>query len=312
MYHTSMDIRRIVVTGINGFVGQHLARELFKQNITVIGVARDDSVAPEIKDIVAEYYPADLVNEWPVIAKVDAVIHLAGLAAVGPSFDNPQQYLNSNSAMVTNMCEHFMKQEKKPRILVVSSGSVYDSTQPLPITEEGQLGFSSPYSVSKILVENQCAYYRNRGLECIIARPFNHIGPGQGKGFIVPDFYTRIQEAEPTAAIKVGNINTKRDYTDVRDIVKAYTAIVTALTPQYPLYNVCSGKSVPGKEILDKLKQVMQKPNIQFEIDPALVRPTDTMDIYGDSSRLQNEFGWHPTYTLDQTISDFVARASKA
>jgi len=299
--------KNVVITGINGFVGHHLARELSERNIKVIGIGRDEAVAPEIEDIVVKYHSANLTTEWPAISDVDTIIHLAGLAAVGPSFDNPQQYINGNSSMVTHMCEYYLAQEKKPRIIVVSSGAVYDSRQPMPIGELGEIGFSSPYAVSKILTENQCAYYRNRGLECIVVRPFNHIGPGQNKGFILPDFYERLKEAKPSANIQVGNINTKRDYTDVRDIVDAYVKIATAPTLQHPLYNVCSGKSTSGKELLDLLKQMIEKPDVEFEIDPALVRPTDIMDIYGDSSRLQQELDWHPTYTLKQTIGDFVS-----
>lgn len=303
--------KRVVVTGINGFVGHHLARELHSQNVDVIGVSQDPEVFEELKDIVTEYYGADLIAEWPKIENVDAVIHLAGIAAVGPSFDKPQFYINANSAMLTNLCEFYLTQEKKPRIISVSSGAIYDSNQPMPITETSKVGFSSPYAVSKILNENQCDYYRNRGLECIVVRPFNHIGPGQAPGFILPDFFKRLSEAEAGATIKVGNINTKRDYTDVRDIVGAYAKLALAPQLSYTLYNVCSGKSIAGSEILEMLKTAIGKQDVQLEVDPALVRPTDIMDIYGDSSRLRDELGWQPTRAIDQTIKDFVADASK-
>jgi GDP-4-dehydro-6-deoxy-D-mannose reductase len=301
--------KRVVITGINGFVGHHLARELSKQNVDVVGVSQDPEVSESIKDIVSEYHGADLIAGWPAIENVDAVIHLAGLAAVGPSFDKPQFYINANSAMLTNLCEYYVKQDKKPRIISVSSGAIYDSNQPMPITEDSQVGFSSPYAVSKILTENQCNYYRNRGLECIVVRPFNHIGPGQAPGFILPDFFKRLSETEAGSVIKVGNINTKRDYTDVRDIVDAYTKLALAPTLSHALYNVCSGKSIAGSEILDMLKGAMGKQDVQFEVDPALVRPTDIMDIYGDSSRLRNELNWQPTHDINQTVKDFVTDA---
>lgn len=302
-----MQALRIAITGINGFVGHHLAHHLAKNNIIVIGVGREPAVQHSLTDIVSEYHVADLAAEWPAMKNIDAVIHLAGLAAVGPSFDNPQQYINLNSAMVTHMCEYFLTQDKKPRIISVSSGAIYDPQQPLPITEESKVGFTSPYAVSKILTENQCHYYSNRGLECVIVRPFNHIGPHQAPGFIVSDFYQRITESEANATIKVGNINTKRDYTDVRDIADAYTRLALAPKLKHSLYNICSGKSISGREILDMLKQAMDKPDIQFEIDQALVRPTDIMDIYGDASRLHEELGWQPTHTVEQAVNDFVA-----
>lgn len=297
---------RVVITGINGFVGHHLTHYLAQKNISVIGIGREQSVQPTLKNVVDEYHAADLAKQWPAMQNVDAVIHLAGLAAVGPSFDNPQQYINLNSAMVTNMCEYFLKQDTKPRIIVVSSGAVYDSEQPMPITEDSRIGYTSPYAVSKNLTENQCHYYHNRGLECVVVRPFNHIGPRQAPGFILPDFFKRINEAEANATIEVGNINTKRDYTDVRDIADAYTRLALAPELSHSLYNVCSGKSLSGLEILDMLKKAVGKPEIKFEINPELVRPTDIMDIYGDSSRLREELDWQPTYSIEQTIKDFV------
>lgn len=306
-----MDKERIVVSGINGFVGHHLARELVSNNVTVIGVGHDNEVAPELDSIVEEYYSQDLVDAWPEIPDVDGVIHLAGLAAVGPSFDDPQRYINTNSTMVTNLCETYISSDRRPRILIVSSGSVYSPHQPMPINEEAALGLTSPYAVSKVLTENQSTYYRGRGLDCIVVRPFNHIGPGQSKGFILPDFYDRLKTTTDSV-IKVGNINTRRDYTDVRDIVKAYTALILASELQYDTYNVCSGHSLAGNDILDKLKLLMNRPEVTFEIDPSLVRPTDIPEITGDSTRLHTELGWTPTYDIDQTISDFIAHEVKS
>src|SRR5688500_13585109 len=99
---------RIVITGINGFVGHHLAKELCDSGHDVIGIGRDETAGEKIKNSISEYYAADLTAEWPAITDVDGIIHLAGLAAVGPSFDSPQQYINANSAMVTNLCEYYM------------------------------------------------------------------------------------------------------------------------------------------------------------------------------------------------------------
>lgn len=300
-----MTKKTIVISGINGFVGRHLARELHARNSKVIGIGTDPEIAPEISDIVATYFCQDLVTSWPDTGIVDGVIHLAGLAAVGPSFDKPQQYINFNSAMVTNACEYYLSSDEKPRLLIISSGAIYSPHQPLPIKESGEIGLSSPYAVSKVLVENQVTYYRGRGLDCIIARPFNHIGPGQGKGFILPDFYERINTSSENI-IKVGNISTKRDYTDVRDIVAAYADIILAQTLSHTIYNVCSGKSFAGIELLDILKQLMNRPDMTFEIDSSLVRPTDIPDIRGDSARIQQELGWSPKHDIRNTIQDYV------
>lgn len=296
----------ILVTGVNGFVGAHLTNELNNAGHLVLGAGRESEVSSDLSVKLQEYKQMDLAQKFPEFKDIDAVIHLAGLAAVGPSFDNPQQYININSAMVTHMCEYFLLQDKKPRVVIVSSGAIYSPKQPLPITESGELSLSSPYAVSKVLVENQVAYYKQRGLDCIIARPFNHIGPGQAPGFILPDFYERISAANEDV-IKVGNINTRRDYTDVRDIVRAYKALATTPTLNHIIYNICSGESLAGSEILDKLKIALGRPDITFEVDQSLVRPTDIAEITGDSSRLQNELNWKPHYTINQTIDDFVA-----
>lgn len=300
-----MERKKVVISGINGFVGHHLARELRASNISVIGIGNDTTVSESLTDVVDEYYSQNLVDAWPDTGNVEGVIHLAGLAAVGPSFEDPQLYINTNSSMVTNIGEYYIKHEKKPRILIVSSGAIYSPRQALPIAENGELGLSSPYAVSKVLTENQATYYRGRGLECVVARPFNHIGPGQGKGFILPDFYDRIKTTQENT-IRVGDISTKRDYTDVRDIVKAYVALILANTLQSTTYNVCSGESLSGNEILDTLKQTMKRPDMTFEVDQSLVRPTDIPDIRGDSSRLRQELGWRPVYSVRDTIQDFV------
>lgn len=300
----------MIVTGVNGFVGQHLTRELAANNILVIGVGREKYSDQGIADLIGEYYCADLAKEWPDISEApDAIIHLAGLAAVGPSFDNPQDYVSINSAMITHMAEFYKGRAQKPRIIVVSSGAIYDPSQPMPLSEKSVIGFSSPYTVSKVLVENLCSYYRHLGLDCVVVRPFNHIGPGQATGFLVPDLVQQISEAGPEGKIKVGNLATKRDYTDVRDVVRAYRLIATAPDLQHTIYNVCSGKSTSGNDILSLILERMNASNIQVKTDRSRFRPTDAQDIYGDASRIKEDTGWQPKIPLPQTIDDFLKKS---
>lgn len=298
----------IVVTGINGFVGKHLTRELKSAGHTVIGLDRSETVHEEITDLVDDYRAADLAAGWPELADVDAIIHLAGLAAVGPSFDNPQAYININSGIVTNMCEYYLKQEKKPRIVTISSGAIYDPTAPMPISETSPIAYTSPYTVSKVLLENQAAYYSSRGIECIVMRPFNHVGPGQLPGFLVPDLAEKIRtRATASDPIEVGNLDTKRDYTDVRDVVKAYRLVATKEgTLDHPIYNVCSGVSHSGHEVLDAIVSAMGIEKPEVVVNEKFLRPNDIMDIRGDNSHLVNEFDWKLTYSFEQTIADFV------
>lgn len=301
-------MQKIVITGVNGFVGKHLTRELKSAGHTVIGLDRSDAPHEEIASIIDDYRTADLAASWPELPDVDAILHLAGLAAVGPSFENPQGYITINSAIVTNMCEYYLKQAKKPRIVTISSGAIYDPTAPLPITESSPIAYTSPYTVSKVLLENQAAYYSSRGIECIVMRPFNHVGPGQLPGFLVPDLAEKIRSrASASDPIEVGNLDTKRDYTDVRDVVKAYRLVATKEGRlDHPVYNVCSGVSHSGREVLAAIVSAMQIETPETVVDEKLLRPNDIMDIRGDNSRLLNEFGWQLTYTFEQTISDFV------
>lgn len=297
----------MIISGINGFVGHHLARELASSNISVIGIGRDADLAPDLKGIVEEYYSADLAVSWPEVTNVDAIIHLAGLAAVGPSFDNPQKYINLNSAMVTNMCEYYLKQDKKPRILVVGSGAVYSADQPMPIDENATLGFSSPYAVSKVVTEHQCAYYNKRGLDCIVARPFNHIGPGQTSGFLLPDLTSGLIEAHKNnTPLLMGDLSTKRDYTDVRDVARAYQLLATTPELHHKIYNVCSGKSIAGNDILNTVKDLLKFDDVTVEVDQTRIRPNDPKDIFGNSQALQSDTGWSPSTPISQTIADYV------
>lgn len=291
------------ITGVNGFVGQHLARELKQSGHKLIGIGRQASPSPEIKHLLENYISIDLAESWPADLMVDSVIHLAGLAVPGESFARPQDYIGVNSAIMTNMAECYLKQTQQPRLLIVSSGALYDPSQPMPLTEASAVDFSSPYAVSKALVENQCSYYRKRGLDCIVVRPFNHIGPGQTEGFLIPDVISQLKKS---GSITVGNIATKRDFTDVRDIVRAYRLLATTPVLHHKLYNACSGISRSGSEVVDMLKQVMGKPEAKVVIDQSKVRPTDPMEIYGDASRLATDTGWKPQIDLSTTLEDCV------
>ncbi len=298
-------MHKVIVTGANGFVGSHLVNELLGQGFEVISVAgKDMPVRNGVKPLFI-----DLVNEDEVKSKldfngVDGVIHLAGLAAVGDSFSNPLKYIEVNCAIQINIMEAALEQKSKARFVVISSGSVYSPDQKLPLTETSRVSPSSPYSVSKLAQENLAEYYVNRGLSCIVARPFNHIGPGQNSGFIVPDLIAQVMQAKQThsSSVMVGNINTRRDYTDVRDITRAYILLLIS-GQSGETYNICSGKSLSGEEILN---QIMKTAGVKLthEVDIAKIRPVDVEEIYGDFSKLNAQTGWKPEIALEQTISD--------
>lgn len=299
----------LVITGVDGFVGRHLARVAAEAGANVIGISRARAAETGLRDVLSGYISADLRASWPAPAPSDAaVVHLAGLAAVGPSFDRPQDYIGGNSAMVTNMCEARLAAGSSARIVIVSTGAVYatkdgDSKR----TEDDPITFTSPYVVSKILVENQAAYYRRRGLDTVVARPFNHVGPGQALGFLVPDLVSRVRSLEPGEPLTVGDLSTRRDYTDVRDVARAYMNLACAPGLDQNVYNIASGAARSGAEILQLICGSLSVPVPALEIDRTRLRPDDPTSIVGDSTRLRDSTGWKPAIPLEQTIHDVVS-----
>ncbi|MGH7196907.1 MAG: NAD-dependent epimerase/dehydratase family protein [Candidatus Saccharimonadales bacterium] len=303
----------ILVTGINGFVGHHLAAELKSRNLSVIGLGHDGRPTEEVSKYIDTYIGCDLTNEAAVkevdFSKVDVIIHLAGLASQGMSFAEPRRFIADNSAMIINLFEAAMSQQlnHKPRFIVVSSGAVYDNNQPMPLTEDSRTTNASPYVISKLLTEDLCGYYQSRGFDCVIARPFNHIGPGQSPGFLLPDLVSQIREAtESKEPMKVGNLKSRRDYTDVRDVVKAYALLATTEKLHHRLYNICSGGSTSGEELLAMITKELYAKKVNVVVDPNKLRPNDPPEIYGSYERLAIDTGWKPTLPLETTIRDFI------
>lgn len=299
----------VLVTGANGFVGNHVIDELLSHKIKVIGVGGEGG-SSLVSNKIGNYLVIDLTNPAQTqqidFSHVDGVIHLAGLAAVGPSFDEPMKYIDTNIGIETNLFETAIKQNAKPRFLIISSGSLYDSKATLPLTEKSAVLPNSPYAASKLGQEQMAKYYASRGFEIVIARPFNHIGPGQNPGFIVPDLAQQIIQAEngDIKEISVGNLDAKRDYTDVRDIVRAYRLLLESGEPG-ETYNICSGKSLSGHEILEGLLKASGH-QLNVKQDPAKMRPSDTPLIYGSHDKISKQTGWQPEVALQKTFEDVI------
>ena len=302
----------LIVTGVDGFVGRHVARKAKAAGMAVHGIGYSGAPDQRVSASLDSYTTADLRQGWPSTPSAGAVIHLAALAAVGPSFDQPQTYIEANSAMVTHMAEFLVAGGFEGTVLAVSSGAVYEPLGDGTQSEASPIGFTSPYVVSKMLVESQMDYYRRRGLRTVVARPFNHIGPGQGPGFLVPDLCQQLVDHDPTQPMPVGNLSTSRDYLDVRDVASAYLTLVTSPAHRHLVYNVCSGVSVAGTEILERICGAMGIPVPATYADPTRYRPVDAEKVTGSSERLREEFGWAPQYTLAQSIADAVAYVADA
>lgn len=302
-------MKTVLVTGANGFVGMHLVKELAENGYRIVGFGGHKGFKKPLP-FLDQYIVLDLTKISDVetidFKNIDYIIHLAGLAAVGPSYANPMDYISTNMGIEVNLYEEAIKQNVRPRFLIISSGTLYNQRSKLPLKEKSDIEPSSPYAISKLGQEELARYYSLRGFESIIARPFNHVGPGQNTGFIVPDLMEQALNVKlgKIKKILVGDLTAKRDYTDVRDIVKAYRLLLTKGIPSN-VYNICSGKSVSGKEILKIiLKQLKIKP--QIEIDPLKIRPVDITDIYGSYKKLNEATGWQPTISLETTIKDVV------
>ncbi|GAC1392499.1 MAG: GDP-mannose 4,6-dehydratase [Candidatus Saccharimonadales bacterium] len=305
---------KVLVTGVNGFVGRHLVRELFSRGCIVSGVGLDENIDPSIKNILAGYFFCDITSKGDVsrlpLDNYDVIINLAGLANVGESFNDPELYMRVNVETISIMGELLCLKKSQTKILAVSTGSVYDPMQEMPLSETSKLVTkSSPYTLSKIAMEKRISELKNNGLNCIIARPFNHIGPGQRPGFLLPDLYFKITDAlKDNRDILVGNLKTRRDYTDVRDVVKAYACLALEKVARHDVYNVCSGRSISGEELLKKLvsKMPIENRHLKIKVDRSLVRENDAMDLYGSTDRIQNELMWKPILSIDKTIDDFI------
>lgn len=300
----------ITITGVDGFVGKHLAREAKSRGFFVRGVSRSIELDQELVGVVDEYYSSDLTQHFPTTALSETVIHLAGIASVGASFHEPQRYIHSNSAMVTNLGESILRcpRNNLPRLIVVSTGTVYrPPIDSKPLTERSPISFSSPYVLSKVLVENQIEYYRERGISAVIVRPFNHIGPGQAPGFIIPDLWNRLSKLELGDALQVGNMRSERDYLDVRDVAKAYVELALSSEVRSGTYNISSGKAVSGEAILRTLCSEANMRLPELVIDPILIRPSDPVRIVGSSEKLRNAISWEPLISLQDSIQDFLA-----
>ena len=290
---------RSLITGGRGFVGTWLAKHLREQGDEV--VALDYEV--DVTDAVA------LLEAVTAVAP-DVIYHLAALTHVGESWKDPLQVLQVNVIGTAALLAAARQCGTDPRILVTSSAEVYGAVTDsslMPLDELTPTAPLTPYAASKLAAEALIGQaVRGHGQEVIVVRPFNHIGPGQTPHFAVPALAKRIVEADRRGdrSIAVGNLAARRDFTDVRDVVKAYRMLIESGTPG-EVYNVCSGQDVAIGEIANALLRLAGT-SLEFETDPALTRPVEVPVLRGDPTRLQHATRWKPEISLDQTLADVV------
>lgn len=307
-------MKKAFVTGLTGFVGTHLATHLLENNFSVTGTYLTEESASrfELKDKV-ELQQLDLLDGEKTLSvlsstKPDYIFHLAALSSPRESFKYPKKTFENNISSQLNLFEAVKKLEMpEVRILIVSSAEVYGHVdqENIPIDEETPLNPTNPYAVSKIAQDFLgLQYFQSDNLKIVRVRPFNHTGPGQSPAFVIPAFAKRIVEIEKgkEKMMSVGNLTSKRDFTDVRDMVKAYVlALEKGKTGD--VYNLGSGKSYLISDILGAMKG-MAKKDIKTEEDPALMMPSDDPELRCDPSKFMHLTGWKTVIPIEKTLQD--------
>ncbi len=306
----------ILITGINGFAGSHLARLLLNDGLdvsgTVLSLKDDHNIATFSKKL--RIYPVDLrkpdnLEEVLKKEKPQHIYHLAGISFVKDSWTEALNVYQVNFLGTFHLLEAVTKSGLSSRILFAGSGEVYGPVQEamLPAKEELKPRPITPYAVSKAAAELLCQqYFSSRGLPVVCIRAFNHIGPGQDSKFVCSSFAKQIAEIEAgmkEPVIRVGNLAAKRDFTDVRDIVRAYRLIMEKGIPG-EAYNVCSGECHPIQSILDTTLK-MSRVKIEIKLDKSRLRPADIPVLSGDNSKVTS-LGWKKTITLEKSLEDIL------
>jgi len=290
---------RALITGGKGFVGRHLNEHLLSENddVTVIDLEHDVTNNTEIRHVMQDAQP-------------DVIYHLAALSHVGTSWNDPSGVLNVNVLGTANVLAAAREEVPDALTLVISSAEVYGIVSPeqLPLTEDSIVQPSSPYAASKAAAE-VVALQASRGFsqKVIVVRPFNHVGPGQAPTFFVPALANRLIAAkrEGRTSVPVGELSTRRDFTDVRDVVRAYRLVATQGEPG-ETYNVASGVDRSMSDVAQMLLDAVGA-QIELSVDLNLLRPVDVPVLRGDANKLRAATGWQPEMDFVTTINDVVA-----
>jgi len=306
---------RVLITGVGGFVGGHLLRQLQQSNpaVEIHGTSLIGLPPPSLPMLMN--HEIDLQDEAAVGALIetirpDHIYHLAAQASPRASFNNPWNTLENNIRSQLNLIQACIKSSLAPRMLIISSAEIYGPVQPdqLPVREDAPLRPTSPYGVSKIGQDMLgLQYFLSHHLPILRVRPFNHIGPGQSEGFVATDFaiqIARIEAGQQTPIMEVGNLSAQRDFTDVRDVVRAYQLIMERGTPG-DVFNVASGQAHSIERLLAILLSYSQVP-IETRTDPKRMLPVDVPIVQGNASRLREATGWKPTIPFKQTLLDVL------
>lgn len=303
---------RILITGVGGFVGKHLAQHLLDTapDSELHGTVLHDSETPFST---IRYHSLDLQDEGAVRSLISElqpqqIYHLAAQASPRRSFEIPWETLQNNIRAQLNVLLGCIAAQIKPHILITSSAEIYGPVDDTPLREDTALRPTNPYAVSKIAQDMLgLQYYLSHKLPIVRARPFNHIGPGQSEGFVAVDFsmqIARIEAGQQPPVMRVGNLAAKRDFSDVRDVVQAYGLLIER-GKVGEAYNIASGEAHSIQSVLDTLLSHSSE-TIDVQTDPARMMPIDNPVILGDARKLRTETGWTPNIPFEATLLDVL------
>ena len=309
---------KILVTGITGFAGAHLAALLKgQQGVDIHGTkhasARMSPVFDSSGIVMHELDMTDMAGVSSLVMSLqpDVIYHMAAFVSVARSFEEPAKTFETNVVGTIHLLEAVRKHCPEIKVVIPGSAESYGKVDPgsMPIKESQPLRARHPYGMSKASQETVGLYYHEAfKLKTYLTRSFHYTGPGQPAGFVCSDFAKQISEIESgkkEPVISVGNLKAKRDFLDIRDVVRSYTAIADKGRPG-AIYNVCRGESVAISDILDILVGMSSK-EISVKVDPAKLRPIDVPDFVGDNSLLKRDTGWVPEIELSRSLGDVLA-----
>jgi GDP-4-dehydro-6-deoxy-D-mannose reductase len=289
---------RALVTGAHGFVGHHLLAHLTASGDDVVGVDRECDVtdAPSVLAVLESVRP-------------EAIYHLAALTAVGASWSNPVEYTRVNVLGTKNVLDAASDVVPTASVVLVSSADVYGVVRPedLPLVESFRVAPANPYASSKVEAEHVAHdAVRARHQRVVIARPFNHVGPGQSTDFVVPAIVDRLLQALADGAdeIVVGDLSTRRDFSDVRDVIRAYRLLVERGVSG-EVYNIASGVDVGLFDIAQRLVTAIA-PHVRLVTDESLIRPVEVPVSCGSYEKIRRATKWRPTIPLDTSLRDVI------
>ena len=305
---------KALIIGASGFVGTYLVEEirrsLFCEVITATSRETDTLGIGEDKTVHLNILDRKQILDVLLSEKPDYIFHLAAQSSVALSWKNPKSTVDTNIIGAINLISAIKQSGYSPRVLIVGSGEESGRVKEtdIPIREKAVLAPCNVYAVKKVCQNIMASIYaRAYGLQLVMTRSFNHIGPGQSPQFVVADFCSqavKIEKGLQEPVFRVGNLSAKRDFTDVRDVVKAYCMLIQYGKPG-ETYNVGSGHAVAVQEILDIILS-QTKAEVKVETDPSKLRPVDVPVIEADISKIYKDTGWKPEISPAQTITDIM------